>query len=170
MNASRPLPLFLALVLAAVVYVLLTSRGLPPVVASQFDGAGAANGFMRRGFYIGFMLAFVAGLPLLVVGLSTFLFRRPHARLGIPNQAYWSAPDRRQETVDFLCQHMARFGSLLMLLLCFSHGLVVRANAQLPPKLSSAWFIGGLIVFLVLTLVWAGALLVRFRKMPREGG
>jgi hypothetical protein len=27
-----------------------------------------------------------------------------------------------------------------------------------------------LIVFLVLTLVWAGALLVRFRKMPREGG
>jgi hypothetical protein len=111
MNASRPLPLFLALVLAAVVYVLLTSRGLPPVVASQFDGAGAANGFMRRGFYIGFMLTFVAGLPLLVVGLSTFLFRQPHAKLGIPNQAYWLAPDRRQETVDFLCQHMARFGS-----------------------------------------------------------
>lgn len=150
-------------------FVLLTSRDLPPVVASQFDGAGAASGFMTREFYTWLMFALVVGMPLLLVYLPAFVFASPRAKINVPNREYWLAPQRRQETVGFLCQHIARFATLLLLLLCYVHWLVIQANAQVPPKLSSPWFIGGLVVFVILSITWAGALLGRFRKVPREG-
>lgn len=168
MNATRDSLRYLAVPLAASVFVLLSSRELPPVVASHFDGSGAANGFMSRDFYTWFMLAFVVGLPLLLAYLPAFAFRRPAARINLPNATYWLAPERRQETIDFICRHLARFGILLVLLLCYSHWLVIEANLQVPPKLSSPRFNGGLLLFVTLSLVWAGILLGRFFRVPRE--
>lgn len=170
MNFPRPSPRFLAMALGAALFVLLTSRNLPPVVASHFDGAGAANGFMTREFYTWFMLAFVVGMPLLLVYLPAFALASPHARINLPNREYWLAPQRRQATVAFLCQHLARFGTLLLLLLCYLHWLVIQANAQVPPQLSSTWLVGGLVGFLISGVTWAGVLFGRFRKVPREGG
>jgi hypothetical protein len=160
---------FLAPPLGAALFVLLTSRGLPPVVASHFDGSGAANGFMTREYYTLLMLALVVGMPLLLVYLPAFAFSGPEAKINVPNRDYWLAPERRQATVCFLRRHIARFGTLLLLLLCYVHWLVVQANAQVPPRLSSPWFMGGLIVFVVLSIIWAAVLRGRFRKVPREG-
>ncbi|HEX5737882.1 MAG TPA: hypothetical protein VFY22_05180 [Hydrogenophaga sp.] len=168
MNLSRPSLRFLAPPLGAAVFVLLTSRDLPPIVASHFDGTGAANGFMSSEFYTWFMLAFVVGLPLLLTYLPAFVFNRSSARFNLPNEAYWLAPERRQETVSFLCRHMARFGMLLALLFCYSHWLVVQANVQVPPRLSTPWFMGGLIVFVLSIILWAGVLLGRFLRVPRS--
>jgi uncharacterized membrane protein len=162
-------PRFLVLALCAGFFVLLTSRALPAVVASHFDGAGVANGFMSRHFYTWFMLAFVVGLPILLVYVPSFVLRNQRTQFNLPNRDYWLAPERRQETVEFLCRHTSRFGVLLSLLLCYVHWLVIQANAQIPPKLSSSWFIGGLAVFVVLCIALIGALLGRFRKVPREG-
>jgi uncharacterized membrane protein len=167
MNSPRFSPTFLAPPLGAALFVALTSRDLPQLVASHFDGAGAANGFMTRDFYTWFMLGFVVGMPLLLVYLPAFVFSSPKARINVPNRQYWLAPERRQETVDFLCQHLARFGTLLLLLLCYVHWLVIQTNTRVPPKLSSPLFIGGLVVFVILSIIWAGVLLGRFRKVPR---
>ena len=47
--------LFLVSLVAAAVFVWLTSAALPPVVASHFGPGGVANGFMGRGMYTTFM-------------------------------------------------------------------------------------------------------------------
>jgi hypothetical protein len=119
---------------------------------------------MPRGIYIAFMLVFVIGLPLLLVLVTSFALGRPNARINLPNRDYWLAPERRAETLNFLRACLRWFGALLVTFLCYAHWLVVRANESQPARLAQSWFIGGLVVFLIATLIWLRVLLGRFRN------
>lgn len=154
--------------LPAAAFVAFTSQSLPPVVASHFGGDGYANAFMTRSFYTWFMLAFVVVLPLILAYLPGATFRRPGVRISLPHGEYWLDPERREETIAFLVRHMARLGTALTLFLCYTHWLILRANQAVPPRLESSWFIGGLVVFLLATVLWLGVFLKRFRKAPRQ--
>lgn len=154
--------------LPAAAFVVFTSQSLPPVVASHFGGDGYANAFMTRSFYTWFMLAFVVVLPLILVYLPGATFRRPGVRISLPHGDYWLDPERREETIAFLVRHTARLGMALTLFLCYTHWLILRANQAAPPRLHSSWFIGGLVVFLLATVLWLGMFLKRFRKAPRK--
>lgn len=158
---------FLVLVACAALFVWITSLGLPEVVASHFVGSGAANGFMSRTSYVRFMLLFVVVLPLVLVFVPSISLNNPKAGIRLPNKEYWLAPERQAETVEFLRQHMARFGSMLVVFLCYIHWLVIRANAVAPPSMSAPWVIGGIGVFVICALMWSSALLRRFRNVPR---
>lgn len=160
---NRPLAVkrFFLCSLAAAAFVAFTSQSLPPVVASHFGGDGYANGFMTRSFYTWFMLAFVVVLPLILVYL-------PGTRINLPHGDYWLHPERREESIAFLVRHTARLGMALTLFLCYTHWLILRANQAVPPRLDSSWFIGGLVVFLLATVLWLGVFLKRFRKAPRK--
>lgn len=158
---------FLVLVACAALFVWFSSLGLPEVVASHFVGSGAANGFMTRGSYESFMLLFVVVLPLVLVFIPTISLNNPKAGIRLPNKKYWLAPERRAETIEFLRQHMARFGSMLVLFLCYIHWLVVRANTLVPPRMPSSWVIGGIVVFVIGALIWTNMLLRHFQNVPR---
>lgn len=158
--------LFLILLAGAAAFVWLTSRFLPEVVASHFGASGVANGFMPRALYLRFTLVLVVALPLAVVFLPTLALSHPKARINVPNREYWLAPERRAETIAFLRRHMRRFGSMLVVFLCYVHWLVTRANDVIPPTLSSAWLIGGLVVFVGSLIAWTVVLLGRFRNVP----
>ena len=166
MGGSRHSVSFLLLVAGATLFDLVTSLSLPATVASHFAASGAANGFMPRAFYVRFMLAFNVVLPLALVYLPNLALRNPRARINLPHREYWLAPERRAETVGYLCAHSFRMGSGLVVFLAYVHSLVVRANAQVPPGLSSSWFLGGLGVFAACALVWFAMLFARFRTMP----
>ncbi|SRR5579883_2391666 len=155
---------FLVLVAIAAGFVWLTSQGLPVFVASHFGFSGAANGFMPRSVYVPFMLGFIVLLPLSLVGLTNLTFNNPHVRINLPHREYWLAADRRAATIQFLCDHTTRFGSMLVGFLCYVHWLVVRANATVPPALSNEWFAVGLGIYLVSTAVWTGMLFARFQR------
>jgi uncharacterized membrane protein len=159
MRAQTSFPVF---VVCAAAFVWLTSRALPDLVASHFDASGTANGFMPRGFYLRFMLAFVLGLPALLVGVTWFAIGRPNARINLPNRDYWLAPPRRAETISFLRTSITWFGALLVAFLVYAHWLVVRANLSQPAHLETPWFVCGLAVFLVAVLIWLKMLLGRF--------
>jgi len=165
---SRSLTPFLALTACAVLFLWMTCRGLPDVVASHFDVSGQANGFMSRGFYFALMLIIVAIAPLALAVLPISMFNKPGARINLPNGHYWLAPERRADTIDFLSRQSTRFAAMTLVFLCYTHWLVVRANAVVPPHLSSPWFLGGLVVFLLGTLVWVISLLGHFRHVPHE--
>jgi multidrug efflux pump subunit AcrB len=160
---------FALLIAAAAVFVWLTARSLPPMVASHFGGDGYANGFMSRGGYVRFMLALVIGFPLLLQVVIGFAFRKPDTRVNLPNREYWLAPQRREQTVAFVRSTMRQFVTMLVVFLCYTHWLVVHANASTPPRLSTPWMLGGLMTFLVLSLLWTRRLLRRFRMRPSDG-
>ena len=159
---------FLWLLAAAAAFVWLTSRSLPGVVASHFEGDGFANGFSTRGFYVGLMLGFVLGLPALLVTTLWYTMGSPGARINLPNRDYWLAPERRDETVAWLRGHMVLFGQVLVVFLCYVHWLVVRANAVQPPRLDSPWMTAGLVAFVAFALVWIRRMMRRFRIQPAD--
>jgi uncharacterized membrane protein len=158
---------FLVVVTCAAIFVWVTSRALPDVAASHFGGSGTANGFMPRDFYAWFMLLFVVVLPVILVFVPSISLRKPNAGLRLPNRDYWLAPERQAGTAEYLRQHMARFGSMLVVFLCYIHWLVVHANTLVPPRLPAPWAIGGIVAFVVGALVWTRVLLQHFRKIPR---
>jgi hypothetical protein len=158
---------FLILVACAALFVWVTGLALPEVAASHFVGNGAANGFMPRASYVRFMLLFVVVLPLVLVFVPSVSLNNPKAGIRLPNKEYWLAPERQAETIEFLRQHMARFGSILVVFLCYIHWLVVRANTATPPSMPVPWAIGGIGVFVVCALMWSIALLRRFSNVPK---
>ena len=156
--------IFLLVVAFAVVFVLSTSQFMPDIVGSHFGLAGHADSLMPRGFYIRFMLSFLLGLPVLVVVIPNLLLSSSTARINLPNCDDWLAPQQSADTIAFLRNHNLRLGSILILFFCYVHWLVVQANRVHPPNLSSSWFIGGLVMFIVANLIWMVALFRRFRR------
>lgn len=156
--------IFLLVVAFAVVFVLSTSQFMPDIVGSHFGLAGHADSLMPRGFYIRFMLSFLLGLPVLVVVIPNLLLSSSTARINLPNCDDWLAPQQSADTIAFLRNHNLRLGSILILFFCYVHWLVVQANRVHPPHLSSSWFIGGLVMFIVVNLIWMVALFRRFRR------
>jgi uncharacterized membrane protein len=156
--------LFAFLVGCSVAFVWLTSYQLPSVVASHFDGSGMANGFMPHRSYVSLMLALLVGLPTLLVVITWWSLGSSNARINLPNKDYWLAPERRRATVSYLRSGVLWFGTLLLVFLCYSHWLVVLANGQQPAKLHNSWFIGGLVAFLAILLIWLKVFLGHFRR------
>ena len=155
---------FPATAIAAAAFVAVTSRSMPPLVASHFGGGGVPDGFMPRNVYVLFMLGFVIAMPVLMVYLTWFRMGRPGMSINLPHREHWMAPVRRDETIAYLRERVMQFGILLLGFLSYGHWLVVRANESHPVMLDQAWFIGGIAVFLVATIIWVQRLLGHFRK------
>lgn len=145
-------------------YVLSTHGALPAVVATHFNAAGAADGFMDRGAYIAMFTSLVLVVPLVIGLLPGALARRGGAGLNIPNREYWVAPERRAQTAAHLQAHGLWFAVLLSAFLAFVHAQVVRANQVQPPVLSTPVVMAALGVFLLLLAVWLAVLMFRFRE------
>ncbi len=146
--------------------VFATGALLPEQVASHFGGSGRADAFMSRGGYQFFILLFAVGIPLFIVGLVSILPRLFPRFVNLPNRDYWLAPDRRDQTLDYLSCHALVFGCMLVVFICGVHGLVVQANARNPPQLANGPFIALLLSFLVAGGLWTARLMRRFRKIP----
>jgi hypothetical protein len=163
MRDARNAGLFAIFIACAAVFVWLTSAHLPAMVASHFDGAGLANGFMPHGVYIGFMLAMVILLPASTVYFTWLAMAGPDARINLPNKEYWLAPERRDASIAYLRSGILFFGFLLVVFLCYVHWLVVQANATQPVRLDNTWFVGGLAVFFTALVIWLIVFLGHFR-------
>ena len=156
--------LLVVLVLAGT-FVLVTSQGLPAVVASHFGRGGTANDAMGRSAYTVFMLAMVVAVPLLIAASSLLVRRLPPQLVNLPNKAHWLAPERRAASLQALGSLGQGFAVSLAVFLCYVHWLVVRANALRPPRLDEAWLLAGLAAFGLATLAWLVALYRRFGRV-----
>jgi uncharacterized membrane protein len=156
---------FLVLVAVIAIFVLVTSMALPPIVASHFGPAGAADGFMSRSVYTIFLLVMAVGAPLCLAFLPASLIRKRGDHINLPNRAYWLAPERRETTTRFLRLYGLWFAMAVALFLAYVHWLVVQANRLQPPTLSNAHMIGALVVFFVFLAVWLVVLFRRFRVL-----
>jgi len=163
-DSRRSTVSLVAAVVAVATYVSLSGRSLPAYVASHFAGDGAANAYMPRSAYVGFMLVVSISLPLVIFASARILPHVPASLLNLPNRDYWLAPERRAQTYAFLQDHTARFATLLAVFLGFVHWRVVAANALQRPMLEPIVFVGGLLVFLVALVVWIALLAAHFRR------
>jgi uncharacterized membrane protein len=155
-----------ALLLFGSAAIYTTSGQLPVRVASHFDAAGLANGFMPRADYLLFMLVLTLGVPLLVVFVSVVVPRIAPALVKLPARDYWLAAERRDETYATLTTSGFVMASSIACFLIAVHFLVLSANSQTPPRLDNA-LLWALIALLVVSLVtWQWFCWRRFHK-PR---
>ncbi len=144
--------------------IVLTADRLPTRVASHFGPAGLANGFMGRAAYLQFTVGLLLIVPLLVASAILIAVRLFPGGLNIPDRDYWLAPERREETVQYLLAHTLWLAALLGVLVLAVHLLVVEANRAVPPQLDTGHFVGALAAFFIALMVWVGALRRHFRR------
>jgi len=163
----RPLRVVI-LAAAGLLFILATSAGMPEVAATRFGGAGEPNAFMTRFGYQVFMAFLVTVVPLLVAFLPRLVGGRWPYLLNIPHRTYWLAPERREATLAAVEAHTAFLATILILLICYVHWLLMQANAANPPRLDIGLFFAGMGVFAVVLAAWIVRLFRRFSR-PRPG-
>ncbi|MEO8755537.1 MAG: hypothetical protein ABI624_22975, partial [Casimicrobiaceae bacterium] len=111
---------------------------------------------------LGFMVALVVALPLVVALSGRLASVLPPRLVNLPNKAYWLAPERRAATLRALGERTGWLALLLLAFLCFVHWLVVQANASSTKEMPQVPFFVGLTLLLVGSMAWAAALHRRF--------
>jgi len=165
MAKRLPLLVLILLLALAAMHISYFASRLPPTVASHFNGAGTANGWMsRESFLLTYgILMVVLTTPFLLLG--PLLKIVPDRFVNLPNKAHWLHPSRRAQTHDYLQQWALWFCNVTVGFHIFTMHQAIRTNLEPVQRLSSASWTS-FIVFLCFLVAMITALLVRFRK-PR---
>lgn len=142
----------------------LTWASLPERIATHFDVAGIADGWMsRQGFavFYGVLFLFVVGMT---AGIGWLLPRMPVSMINLPKKEYWLDDVRRASTFRVLQTMMlwiAAATSVLFVLLLY---LTIEANQMADPRMPASvlWLI--LAGYLTAVVVPGIVLYVRMRR------
>lgn len=171
-KSAYPVAVFVSLYACLLGFLLWSARALPETVASQFDGNGTATTWMSRPVY----LVLMGALPLFLGGVLTFVGWLvkilPPEFIKIPRRDFWLTPERRAVFSAFMMRRLLWLACLMTGFVGALHGIVVMANASVPPRLDGRWFFGLTIGFLLLILLWSVRLMMVLaepERLAREG-
>ena len=166
-NSAGALATLVCLTVFAAVFIVYTTRYLPDMVATHFDGNHQANGWMSRNGYLLFMLAFTVGLSTFVSFCVSALPRKFPQWTNVPHRDYWLSADRREESLLFLSAHGKRLGCLIVMMMLGMHYTILIANHTRPPTLPLSTFTAVLIGFSLALIWWIVRLYRRFPNKAR---
>jgi hypothetical protein len=137
------------------------------IVATHFDLAGRPNGWMTPSHYLIFSIIAGCGFPFYLVGIGYLLRFLPVNKFTfkIPNRDYWLAPERRNEMFSYLFHHFLWLACLAAIFMMAIQLLVLQANHQTPPHLSTPLVFVAAGGFLAAVAVWMGVLLRHFKRV-----
>jgi len=154
-----------------VVFAILTFKSIgdfPARVAVHFDANSASDGWVSREQYGFFVLLFLIGLPLILFAAMAGLPRLTGGKGVIPNNEYWFADERKQQTEAFLLQHSSWLGTMTAAIVYGMHVLVMRANELDPPKLATDRFLIMTFFYIFGLAWWTAAFLRHFQKLRNQ--
>lgn len=162
--ARIPAIAFALLLVGYVVFLGCTITLLPQQMATHFDANGQPNGWMSRSSAAVFQGVIGLILPLIIAVSFWGLRFMPTRVLNFPRRDFWFAPERRDET----CNYLSRQGFWLASLLVGLQGLVwyqlIESNSISIPHLSSLGFLAILGGFAVFIIIWVLRLFRHFGK------
>jgi uncharacterized membrane protein len=154
---------FFTLVALAIVQVIYYYPQMPDIVASHFDGLGAPNDWSGKKGFFGLYLAIL----LMLIAVFEWVPRWSQSRIGfgrkIPNQEYWLAPERLEQTKAFFRRQMYLMGIAHLLLTIYAIQLAILANFDPEPRLhaSIGW---ALLMYFVFLAAWLIHFFMHFRR------
>lgn len=156
---------FLLLLVGAWIQAGWQHSRLPARVASHFNAAGHANGWMTRDAQFGWQVGPVTFLAFIFFGISWLQPRLPREFVNLPHRDFWLAPERRAATDAWISGLLFACGSLVMAFLIYLFHLVYCANLTANPRLPAGFGAAGILLVLlligmVLTVVF------RFARTP----
>jgi hypothetical protein len=167
-SAWKPALLLACLYAGYFAFLAWSVPSLPPRLATHFDAAGAANGWMRRADYVRSIAAaafFVPLLPVVLFGLLRFL---PARFINLPHRDYWLAPERHAETAAFFLRQGLWLACLQVALFAGIHYGTIAANLLRPPRLSPGYATALFVSDLLFIGIWLCWLIIRFASRPQK--
>jgi len=152
-----------AAVIGSGAFIAATAPELPLQVSSHFGSGGRASGWMSRDAYLTATLAMAVLLPLAIAVLLTIVPHVMRRGINIPHRDYWLADVRRNQTVATLGVFACWLGCMLAIFFAAIHYTILEANASVPAQLPAPLFITVMACFFAATVLWVGALHLRFR-------
>jgi hypothetical protein len=155
-----------AVLLGALAHLAMYAPQLPQQMASRFDTAGNAMGYMSRDAFV-WTIAITYG----VMGggflvLAQMMPAFPNALINMPNKEHWLAPERRADSLARLGRALTRFGAVNVALIAFLVHQTFAVNLGQAPSLGG--FLPALAAYLIYTVIWCIGLIRQFR-LPRDG-
>lgn len=151
-----------------IVVSLVLSAQLPERVATHFNAAGQANGWMTRSQNLTFELAFGLGMPLFIAGLMYCMRFIPGSAWNVPNKQYWMKPENHQRAADLMFRLGLWMAALISIWITALDYQIFLANQTQPPHLPAVPIIVSAIVLLIGALAWVIILMRLFSKVPPE--
>jgi len=145
--------------------IALAYDGMPERVVSHFDLQGNADGWSSKASFAILMGLLHAFMATMFGGIGAVLGRIPDSLINLPNKAMWLAPERRQDTIDWIANRLAWFGFAVQALFCAVVRLSLMASGEdeaLPPWTHWTLFA----VFFGFLAVWVVGFLTRFARSP----
>lgn len=152
----------LGLLMAAYYYPRMPER-----MASHFAADGHANGWQPREAFFLIMLV-VGSLSAIISFFAPWrIASQPNGRINLPNRDYWLAPERRDQTMNYIAAFMAWFGCGVLFVLLSGTLLALQANLAPDHHFNSQAMIVVLVAFLLLLMVGMIRFVRHFQKSRR---
>jgi uncharacterized membrane protein len=137
---------------------------LPGLVASHFNAAGQADGWMPRAHFLKLQILLSLGVTAGFAVLALVVAGVPDAWINLPHRAYWLAAARREETRRYLSGVVLSSGCGTLAFLLFLHQRVQHANLDGTRQLTPSF---GVVLAVALVLI-AGPLIRPLRRFSRK--
>ena len=167
LTTTLPRRIFFAMVGLAAYHAWHLSQVLPPRVASHFDAAGVANGWMERDAFVMVYAGVIALMTVMFLGIG-LMERLPDSAINLPNKPYWLDPSRRAATFAWMRGWSSLFGAGTLALMVGIMQLAANVNLGEAETLGDrAWvLLGGFVAFAVALSV---LMILRFAQKPAGG-
>ncbi len=161
-----PILLVVAASVVTVLQVAIYAPSLPDPMASHFNSAGVADGWMPKSAFLPMMVGLQLGLAVFFLGLGWAIGKLPSTMINIPHREYWLSEERVSETLSYNRQMMNWLAALTAGLLLLMFQLTIQANLAEPSTLPllTVWSTVGLYLLAVFWCV--GCLVRRFSRIP----
>jgi len=141
---------------------------MPEKMATHFDGAGNANGWMGKTDFLMMFYGLMAFLTVIFVVMPRLIGMFPNSMINLPNKDYWLSPENRAKTMEMIQEHLMWMSVGVIALILGIGQLTFQANLKPVPKMAdAAWIL--LIGFFIFMFFWLVKFFMAFRK-PVDGG
>ena len=130
---------------------------LPERVATHFDAAGRANGWMTRSQHGWGSAAVHLGVAAFLVGLGALMRLLPPGVMNLPNKDYWRRPENYPAACAFMRVWLRWLAAVMLVWGTLMDWQLVLANQVVPPRLDSTavWVLtGGFLAVVLGAVVW----------------
>lgn len=164
MDSRLPKLVFVLLALYAAVHFSSLYSQLPGVVASHFNGRGGANGWQTKEAFFTVFVGVTVLCVLFGFGVASLIGAMPMRLINLPNKQYWLAPERRDETLEWLKAYFGWFACALYVLMIVVYDYAAQSNLHPGHPPSVAHLVYTLVGFLAFVIVWLVRMFARFSR------
>jgi uncharacterized membrane protein len=165
-DSRLPRSVYMVLFLANLLIMAYYYPQMPQRMASHFAADGRVNGWQSRQAFFVIMFLVSAASAVVCFLAPRQIAARANARINLPNQDYWLAPEHREATMRFISATMAWFGSCLLFVLIAGTVLALRANLGPDRRFNSQAMLVVLAGFLASLIGLMIGLVRHFHRVP----